>query len=69
MEKCCRDFSFAHNDALAVGSDNFKRPGGGPVDKPYFTSGANTILQDGIQWPASVSLQSPVDLKRERMLA
>ena len=36
--KCCCEFSIAHNDALAVGLNNFNRPGGGPVDKAYLTS-------------------------------
>ena len=52
---------------LALGY--LKRPGGGAVDKDYLTSGAYTILQDGIHWPASVSLQPPVDPKREHILA
>ncbi len=51
---------------LALGY--IKRPGGGPVDKAYLKSGAYTILQDGIHWPASVSLQPRVDPKRERIL-
>ena len=60
-------FSPTLGKPLAMGY--VKRPGGGPVDKSYVTSGAYTILQDGIHWPASVSLQSPVDPKRERILA
>ena len=60
-------FSPTLGKPLALGY--VKRPGGGPVDKAYLTSGAYTILQDGIHWPASVSLQPPVDPKRERILA
>ena len=64
---CSGCFSPTLGKPLALGY--LKRPGGGPVDKSYVTSGAYTILQDGIHWPASVSLQSPVDPKRERILA
>ena len=60
-------FSPTLGKPLALGY--LKRPGGGPVDKSYLASGAYTILQDGIHWPAGVSLQSPVDPKRERILA
>lgn len=60
-------FSPTLGKPLALGY--IKRPGGGPVDKDYLTSGKYTILQDGIHWPAGISLQSPVDPKRERISA
>jgi len=60
-------FSPTLGKPLALGY--IKRPGGGTVDKAYLTSGAYTILQDGIHWPASISLQPPLDPKRERILA
>lgn len=60
-------FSPTIGKLLALGY--IKRPDGGPVDKSYLTSGDYTILQDGIHWPAVVSLQPPVVPKRERTLA
>ena len=60
-------FSPTLGQPLALGF--IKRPDGGAVDKAYLTSGDYTILQDGVQWPAGISLQSPVDPKREKILA
>ncbi len=38
------------------------------VDKPWLDAGEYTILQDGRRWPATVSLQAPVDPKRVKVL-
>ena len=60
-------FSPTLDKPLALGY--VKRPGGGPVDTAYLTSGSYSILLNGIHWPAVISLQSTVDPKREHILA
>lgn len=60
-------FSPTLGKPLAMGY--IKHADGGSVDKSYLTNGDYTVLQDGIQWPATISLRPPVDRKRERILA
>ena len=60
-------FSPTLGKPLALGY--VKRPGGGPVDSAYLLSGTYTILQDGIRWPARISIQPTVDPERKRILS
>ena len=60
-------FSPTLSKPLAMGY--IKRPGGGPVDPDYLTSGVYTILLNGTRHTAALSLQPPVDPKRARVLA
>jgi 4-methylaminobutanoate oxidase (formaldehyde-forming) len=60
-------FSPTLGQPLALGY--IKRPGGGPVDVAYLTTGDYTILHDGVQWPATICRQSPVDPNRRKILA
>ena len=51
-----------------LGMGYIRHPDGGAVDRDFLEKGSFSILQDGVDWPASVTLRPPVDPKRERIL-